>query len=150
NPLGGIQGVAVGTPLVFNGSPTLFTGADLMAILSPIRADQQQRLTYTGDQSVRAIQITKQAASGLYPVDVPTWSAQHLNFGFQRQIAHDFVINADFVYRHFIYGGLGSSGIDLNHYNSIRGPILPKCTTAQQSDPQADCSTGPINVWQAA
>src|SRR5262249_14425581 len=60
------------------------------------------------------------------------------------------VINADFVYRHFIHGGLGSSGIDLNHYNSIRGPILPKCTTAQHSDAQADCSTGPINVWQAA
>src|SRR6266851_8111852 len=34
NPLPNIAGVAVGTPLDFRGSPTLFTGADLMAILS--------------------------------------------------------------------------------------------------------------------
>ena len=150
NPLGGIQGVALGTPLVFNGSPTLFTGADLMATLPSLRADQQQKLAYIGDPSVRAIQITKQATSGLYPVEVPSWSAQHVNVGVQRQIARDFVLSADFVYRHFIHGGLGGGGIDLNHYNSVRGPVIQRCTGAQQNDPQALCSTGPINVWQGA
>jgi hypothetical protein len=150
NPLGGIQGVPVGTPLVFNGSPTLFTGGDLMAILPSTRADQQQKLTYTGDPSVRAIQITKQAAGGLYPADVPSWSAQHVNVGIQQQMAHDFVISADFAYRHFIHGGLGSGGVDLNRYNSVHGPVIPKCTAAQQGDPQVLCSTGPINVWEAA
>ena len=49
--------------LDFRGSPTLFTGADLMAILSSVRADQQQKLAYTGDPSVLAIQVTKQASS---------------------------------------------------------------------------------------
>jgi hypothetical protein len=150
NPLEGIQGVAPGTPLIFNGSPTLFTGENLMAILPSIRADQQQKLSYTSDPSVRAIQITKQAASGLYPVDVPSWSAQHVNVGVQRQIVPDFVLSADFVYRHFIHGGLGSGGIDLNHYNSVRGSVIPKCAGVQQNDPQALCSTGPINVWQGA
>jgi hypothetical protein len=152
NPLSGIPGVAAGTPLVFNGSPTLFTAADLMAILPSIRADQQQKLVaYTGDPSVRGIQITKQAASGLYPADVPTWSSQHLNFGVQRQIGRDFVVNADFVYRHFIHGGLGSGGVDLNYFNSVfPGPIIQKCVGAEQNDPRALCSTGPINVWEAA
>jgi hypothetical protein len=150
NPLGGIPGVAAGVPLQFTRSPTLFTGADLMAILPSIRADQQQKLTYTGDSAVRAIQITKQAAGGLYPVNVPAWSAQHLSLGFQRQIARDFVLSGDFVYRHFIHGGLGASGVDLNHYNSVQGPIIPICTPAQQNDANALCSTGPINVWQAA
>src|SRR5262249_31760324 len=149
NPLGAIQGVAVGTPLQFNTTPTLFTGADLMAILPSVRADQHQKLA-SGDPSVRGIQITKQAASGLYPVAVPPWSAQHFNLGFQRQIARDCGGNADFVYRHFIHGGLGWGGIDLNHFNSVYGPIIPKCTPAQQNDPQAPCSNGVINVWQGA
>jgi len=56
------------------------------ARLLSIRADQQQqRLAYAGDASVHGIQITKQAASGLYPVHAPTWSAQHFNVGVQRQ-----------------------------------------------------------------
>src|SRR5262249_34825828 len=50
----------------------------------------------------------------------------------------------------FIHGGLGSGGIDLNHFNSVYGPIIPKCTPAQQNDPQAPCSNGVINVWQGA
>jgi hypothetical protein len=150
NPLGEIPGVASGLPLQFNRSPTLFTGADLMAILPSVRADQQQKLTYTGDSAVRAIQVTKQATNGLYPTTVPTWSAQHLNLGVQRQIARDFVLTSDFIYRHFIHGGLGASGVDLNHYNSVQGPIIPICSPAQQNDLQAICSTGPINVWQAA
>jgi hypothetical protein len=150
NPLSGIPGVPLGTALSFVSSPTLFTGADLMAILDSTRAGQAASLAYTGDPSVRAIQITKQAASGLYPATVPTWSALHSNLGVQREIARDFVLSADFVYRHFTHGGLGASGVDLNHYNSVRGPMIPRCIAGQQNDPQALCSTGPINVWQAA
>jgi hypothetical protein len=150
NPSPGIPGVPVGTRLNFTGSPTLFTGANLMAILPATRASLAQSLAYTGDPSVRAIQIIKQAPTGLYPADVPGWSAQHINVGVQREIARDFVAGADFVYRHFIHGGLGQGGVDLNHYNSTRGPVIPRCIGTQQNDPQALCSTGPINVWQAS
>jgi hypothetical protein len=151
NPMPGISGVPVGTRLNFTGSPTLFTGADLIAILAATRANLlSQSLAYAGDPSLRGIQISKQASSGLYPADVPTWSAQHANLGVQREIVRDFVVSADFVYRHFIHGGLGEAGVDLNHYNSARGPAIPACTGAQQNDPQALCSTGPIRVWQAA
>src|SRR5262249_48350438 len=150
NSLPGIPGVPVGTPLNFTGSPTLFTGANLIAILPATRAGLTRSLAYEDDPSVRAIQIQKQATMGLYPVEVPSWSAQHANLGVQREIFQDFVVTADFVYRHFIHGGLGPSGVDLNHFNSIRGPVLPVCTAVQRSDPQAFCSTGPINVWQAA
>jgi hypothetical protein len=150
NSLPGIPGVPVGTPLNFAGSPTLLTGADLIAMLPAIRANLTQSLPYAGDRSVRAIQIRKQAPTGLYPVDVPSWSAQHANVGVQREIVRDFVVTADFVYRHFIHGGLGPNGVDLNHFNSSRGPVLPVCTAVQRNDPQAFCSNGPINVWQAA
>src|SRR5262249_40803137 len=53
NPLPGIPGVPVGTPLDFRGSPTLFTGADLMAILPAIRADKAQSLA-RADPAVQA------------------------------------------------------------------------------------------------
>jgi hypothetical protein len=145
NPLSGIPGVPSGTPLQFNGAPTLFTGADLMEILSSVRADLQQKLAYTADPTVRAIQITKQASSQLYPADSPAASSQQADIGVQRRFARDFVVSADFAYRHFIH--LGSS-LDLNHSTSVHGPVIPQCIGAQKDDPQAICSNGPIQVWQ--
>jgi hypothetical protein len=146
NPLSNIPGVPLGTSLDFShGSPTLFTGADLMAILSSIRADQQQKLAYTGDPSVRAIQITKQASTPLYPVNTPSASTQQADLGVQRQVTRDFVVSADFAYRHFIH--LGYS-VDLNHFNS-GSPVIPTCVGTQQNNPSAVCSTGPIAVVES-
>jgi len=88
--------------------------------------------------------LTKQAPSGLSPVDVPSWTALHVNLGIQREIARDFVVSAYFAYRHFDHLGLGQ--LDLNHFNSARGPVIPKCLDAQLNDPQALCSTGAMNV----
>jgi hypothetical protein len=151
NPLSGIPGVPAGTPLAFTGSPTLFTGADLMSILPTIRAGLASSLA-NANPAVQQIQITKQAGgtnAGLFPTEVPNWSAQHFNLGVQREIARDFVLTTDFVFRHFIHGGMGPGGLDQNHFNSVRGPVIPKCTAAQQNDPLALCSTGPILVWAA-
>jgi hypothetical protein len=54
-------------------------------------------------------------------------------------------VSADFAYRHFDHLGLGQ--LDLNHFNSARGPVIPRCLNdAQRNDPHAICSTGPINV----
>ena len=147
NPLSDVPGVFPGTPLDFSGSPTLFTGAELMAILASVRADLQQQ-SDTGDPSVRAIQIFKQASiNQLYPANSPVASSQQADIGVQRQVARDFVISADFAYRHFIHLGWP---LDLNHFNRVGGPVIPKCAGTQKDDPQALCSTGPIDVWQAA
>ena len=145
NPLSGIPGVPPGTSLDFRVAPTRFTGADLIAILSAVRAGLQQALAYTGDPSVRAIQITKQATNPIFPVNSPAASSQQADIGVQRQVARDFVVSADFAYRHFIH--LGGS-LDLNHYNSVSERVISKCTAAQQSDPKALCSTGPIDIWE--
>lgn len=152
NPLPGIAGVATGTPLNFTGSPTLFTGADLMSVLPSLRTGLASALA-NADPSLRSIQITKQAAGGanvIFPANAPSWSAQHVNVGFQRELTNDFVLGADFVFRHFIHGGLGPGGLDVNHFNSVRGPVIPRCLGAQQNDPQALCSTGPIQVVESA
>ncbi len=137
-----------GTRLDFK-SPTLFTGADLVAILPAVRAELLQMLA-NADRSVQAIQVTKTGT--LNPAHVPSSSALHVNLGIQREIARDFVVSADFAYRHFIHLALGGDPliggtIDLNHFDSkTRGPVIPKCMDAQRDDPQALCSNGPINV----
>ncbi len=136
-----------GTQLKFD-NPTRFTGADLMAILPAIRADLLQKLA-NADRSVQPIQVTKTGT--LNPAHVPSSSALHVNLGVQREIARNFVVSADFAYRHFIhlaFGGSATGGtIDLNHFDSkTRGPVIPKCIPAQRDDPQALCSNGPINV----
>jgi hypothetical protein len=117
--------------------PTLLTGANLMAILPQIQAELFQNLA-TADQP--AIQVLKTGT--VFPAYVPTPSALHVNLGAQREIFRDFVVTADFAYRHFIhleYGG------DLNHFDRSR-PVISRCNSAQRNDPQALCSNGPINV----
>ena len=147
NPLAGIPGVPQGTPLNFTGSPTPFTGADLLSILPAIRAGLTSSLA--SDPSLTNIQILKQGNTFVSPADLPAWSSQHASVGLQREVARDFVVSADFVFRHFIHGGMGPVGLDLNHFNSVRGPVIPRCAGAQQNDPHALCSTGPIQVWQS-
>jgi len=148
--LPGIPGVPVGTALNFPNTPTLVTGAGLLSCLPAIQAELV-RNPANADQSVQSIQLTKMASAGnfLNSRDVPISSALHANMGIQREIARDFVVTADFAYRHFTHFGLGQ--IDLNHFNSARGPVIPKClTNTQRNDPQALCSTGAINVQTSA
>ena len=147
NILPGIPGVPVGSSLDFRGSPTLFTGADLLTILPDIRSGLAQGLA-VADPAVQAIQFTKQVSgAGVFPSGYKTSSALHSSVGVQREIARDFVLSADFAYRHFVHLTLGGA-VDLNHFNSIYGPAIPMCTASQRNDPQAICSLGSINVQE--
>ena len=151
NPIPGIPGVPVGTPLDFRNSPTLFTGADLMAIVPAIRAAQSQILA-NADRSVQQIQITKQQASpntAIFPADAPNPSAVHLNLGLQRELRRGMVLSADVVYRRFAHVPQNGGTIDVNHYTSVRGPVIRGCTPAESTDPGALCSRGAINVYVA-
>ncbi|HEX8068829.1 MAG TPA: TonB-dependent receptor [Pyrinomonadaceae bacterium] len=142
NPLADIPGVPVGTPLNFT-SPTLFTGAQLLAILTPVRADllRQRGDPASRDLSVRNIEADKLGA--VSADDLTTPYAVHLNLGLQRQLARNLVVTADLVYRHFRHIPVSA---DFNHFLSARGPLLPACVGAQRDDPRAVCSAGAINV----
>ncbi|MBA2301460.1 MAG: hypothetical protein H0W08_02355, partial [Acidobacteria bacterium] len=149
NWLPGIAGLPIGAPLDFRSSPTIFTGADLMAILPAIRAGLAQTLA-NADPTVQQIQITKQAFPAIFPVDVPNPSARHVSLGVQRELARGLVLSADVVYRRFVHVPQGGGAIDLNHFNSVRGTLVPQCRTADQAnDPDALCSRGPINVQKS-
>jgi hypothetical protein len=141
NCLPGIPGVPVGAALNFPNTPTRFTGANLLTCLPTIRAGLIQNLSNV-DRSIQAIQLTKQGR--LFPAELPGTTALHFNLGVQREVARDFVVSADFAFRRFDHVGLGQ--LDLNHFDSARGPVIPLCAAAQRNDPQALCSTGAINV----
>ena len=148
NPLRNIPGVPAGTPLDFRTGPTLFTGANLMAILPAIRADLAESLA-SGDQTMQQIQISKQSSPAIFPERVSNPAAVHVNAGFQREITRGMVVSADLVYRRFVHVPAGGGSIDVNHFTSARGPVIPECTGAQANDPGALCSRGSISVQVA-
>lgn len=131
-------------------SPSQFTGAALMFILPEVRASLMQQLA-SPDRSVQRIQMTKQqSAAAIFPSRVPNPSALHLNAGLQRELGRRVVVGADVVYRRFSHVPQGGGAIDLNHFRSIDGPAIRRCgSAAETNDPQALCSTGPINVQVA-
>jgi hypothetical protein len=145
NPIAGIPGVAVGTALDFRSVPTLLTGANLLQALPGIRDSLLRLAGNPGntDLSIRNIQVQKSGGA----LVAPGWRtsyAEHASIGVQRELTRNLAVSADYVFRQFMHVRLIS--IDYNHYNSIRGPVIPKCAAAQLSDPKAQCSNGAILV----
>ena len=136
--------VRAGTPVDFS-SPTAFTAANLLAILPALRASLAQLLA-NGDPNVKQIQITKESGPAIFPESVPNPSAIHINAGVQRRLPRDFILSADVVYRRFTHVPQSGGAFDSNHYESVAGPVIPKCGAAQAADPEALCSNGPIDV----
>lgn len=148
NPLPNIPGAPLGRTLSFTNGPTGFTGANLLSILPGIRAGLQQQLgdPHNTDLSVRNIEVFKQASqiSRLFTRDFTTAYSEHFNIGVQRELTPNLAVHADFVFRQFIHADMGP--IDYNHWDSVRGAVLPVCSPLQAIDPKALCSTGPITV----
>ena len=122
-----------------------------MSALPAIRAQLSSTLA-NPNPSLTSVQVLKQVAGAtniLFPTNLPSWSSQQFNLGVQRELARDFVVSADFVFKHSIHGGMGQNGLDLNHFNSTRGPVMQRCTAAQMNVPLALCSNGPIQVYEA-
>jgi len=145
NPLNNVPGVAAGAPLNFV-RPTQFTGAALLQALPAIQAllEQQRGDPNNRDFSVTNIAVDKQGS--FVDRNLPNTSSTQVSLGVQRELVHDFVITADFVYRYFAHiGGSFPQKLDVNHFNAARGPLLSRCSTSEQKiDPTASCSLGPI------
>ncbi|HEY7288455.1 MAG TPA: carboxypeptidase regulatory-like domain-containing protein [Vicinamibacterales bacterium] len=152
-----IQNVAVTNPRTGQPFTTAFlnslqyTYGQFLIDMPTLRAQQDLKYPGTGDSP--QILLSKQATAlgALYPKDFPTAHANHFNVGVQRQLSNEMSLQADFVYRKGLNqtpGGFFGASVDYNKFNSIEGPIIPRCaTTAQSNDPNAECSSGPINFW---
>src|SRR5262249_24914638 len=79
----------------------------------------------------------------------PTQRSYQMSVGVQREVSSDLVVSGDFVRRVFVNTLVGE--LDQNRYNrfinGVRSPVIPVCTGAQASDPNAECSTGQITFW---
>lgn len=124
--------------------PTNFTGANLEAILATLRGGAAQQLhqnpTNT-DLTIRNINVFKTAPGlDMFVKDFRPPYSQQASLGVQRQVTNDITLSADFVYRHFLRERIRNT--DLNHYLSVKGPVIPNCVGAQALDPTAECSRG--------
>jgi len=145
NPVAGVPGVPLGVALYFPNNPTAFRAGDLLPALPGIRAQIQQMLGDPNNTNlaIRNMDLFK-TAEELLPEDYPLPYSEHLNIGVQRSLTQDMVLDVNFLFKQFIHEDVGS--IDLNHYNSIEGPVIPQCVGIQVLQPTFHCSNGPIGV----
>lgn len=142
------QPVPVGAGLPAN-TVTNLTIAQFMQIYNAQIGGLQAALAPRGDDlSVRNIQIGK-TATDLYPLDFPVQHALHMSLGVQRELPGNMVLGAELVRRRFDDTLLGS--LDWNRFNrfvnGVQTPVIPRCSTAEQANPNAQCSSGPITFW---
>lgn len=152
--------------------PTNFRGANLLALLPTLRTQIATQLGDGTNLAVRGIETVKtNGLAGFGALFDPTNSVTpytiQLSAGVQREIASNLTVQADFVMRRGVkFGGLHNNFVmDRNRFNRPRviatnpttgavtfvpDPVIPLCTGATPAlnprNPQAQCSTGPINV----
>lgn len=145
NPLSNVPSVPLGTPLSFTTGPTPFRLAHLIPILPAIREGIAQGIAAQARLAAgfTTVEIAK-SATDLITTDYTTPYSEHFSIGVQRQMRSDFVVNADFAFRQFIHAPMDN--VDYNLWDSLRGPVMPRCTSTQTADPRSLCSVGPISV----
>ncbi len=149
-------GLDFSNPAAFIGrilQNNVVTGAGLTAILPTLRAATLAQIGNGKDLSVRGIETFKTtgnaAFGGIFSPDTVTPYSINVSGGVQRELAQNLVVNADFVMRRSLkFGGLHNTMIiDRNRFDSVSGPVIPRCTSAAQAaNPKAICSTGPIAI----
>ena len=148
NPLTNVEGASKGTLQNFF-SPTNFTGASLLEALPVIRANllRQRGNPNNTDFSVTNIEVDKQGS--VVDGHFPNASSTQAGLGMQREIVHDFVISANFVFRRFDHIAGAPGLVDVNHFSAARGPVLPICATKYRNSPTlCHRKAGPCMVQQ--
>lgn len=131
----------------FTSAPTRFTGGLAEQLLPTLRGLLAQELNQNPantDLTVRNINVfkTTNGTNGdLISNHFRVPYSEHFSIGAQHQLSNDFVVSADFVYRHFVHNQI--YGIDLERYQSL-APVLPRCNAANAISPVAQCANGPI------
>ncbi len=97
----------------------------------------------SGPIAVSAIDVLKSSAE-LYPQNFPLPRSYQTSIGVQRDLGWGMVLTADYARKITTDVQIGEE--DLNHYNAIAGPVIPKCPTFTTT-PGVECSNGPITFW---
>jgi len=127
-------------PTSFSSQPTTFTGASLERDL-PLFAGAAAAELNSGISGPN-VSLFK-TGQGLIPDNFKLPYSEHASLGIQRELRSDLVLSADFVFRQYIHQLINDA--DLNHYDGVAGPIIPKCAPGQSLKP-VECSIGPIEA----
>ncbi len=132
-------------PTSLSSQPTPFDGAALETLLPAFIKGAQAELGPPGNTSlaVRNVDLFK-TALGLIPQNFRLPYSEHASVGVQREVRNDLVVSADFVFRQYMHQLINQA--DLNHYNSVAGPIIPKCGPGQALQIGVQCSVGPMEA----
>jgi hypothetical protein len=93
------------------------------------------------------IQVTKQGVE-LYPADFPLLHSYQTSLGVQRELPNNMVITVDWARRQGVHNNLGEQ--DMNRFARTAdglSPIIPRCATSPDFNPNDQCSTGGITFW---
>ena len=95
NPVPGVPGVPLFTPLNFPNGPTNFRGSHVLQILPEVKSSLESQLGDPNNTNfgVRNIEVFKQG-TGLIARDFATPYSVHVNAGVQRELATHMVISA--------------------------------------------------------
>jgi hypothetical protein len=97
----------------------------------------------SGPIGVTAIDVLKSSAE-LYPRNFPLPRSYQMSIGVQRDLGFGMVLTADYSRKITTDVQIGEE--DLNHYNAVKGPVIPACPTPTFT-PGIQCSNGPITFW---
>ena len=147
-PLGTGRLTRTGSDLRWDGvlvdmqATTLTAAQFLRSIVPDVRAELAQALDPENrDPALRNLNRRKEGAN-LYDPSYAPPSAVHFALGVQRELASQFVLSVDLVWKRFSHTFI--NGIDYNRYNSAGGPVIRRCDDAERDDVLAMCSNGSI------
>lgn len=135
--------------------PTKFTGQNLLDALATQVPQLQGILNQGASQGFSSIEFVKAAdlPATLLDPNLESPYTEQFTLGFQHQFPKNLALSVDFVLRNRVHVTSDfDNALDLNLFNRSAargGPVLPRCTAAQATDPTAICSNGAIRVFQS-
>jgi len=124
----------------FSSQPTTFDGFEFETLFPALVQGAQAVLNMP--LSVPNVDLFK-TGQGLIPDNFKLPYSEHASIGIQRELRTDLVLSADFVFRQYMHQLINNA--DLNHHNSVGGPVIPKCASGQALQ-LVECSVGPIEA----
>ncbi len=128
-------------PTSLSAEPTAFTGTALERLYNLFVEGAETELN--SGANVPNVDLFK-TAQGLIPSSFKLPYSEHASAGVQHEFRSDLVFSADFVFRQYMHQLIND--VDLNHYNSAGGPVIPKCGAGQALELNIECSTGPMET----
>src|SRR5262249_19063646 len=139
----------IGAPIFFGLFPTKYTAQNFLDTLSVQSPQILGGLGALGAAGFTGVDVFKTATDLLDPnLQIPY--SEQFTIGVQRQLPNNMVLSADFVMRKSLHELMQN---DFNLFNRVAargGPVIPACSLAQQGNPAAQCSNGPISVIQSS